>query len=390
MGVGTQPDGQQLRRVANPILPPVREDAEAGATCFSDSEALIAGRAAGEAGLMIKQGQWRHVFGLAAGAALVAMVVIAAYSAAHAGPVAARPAGGAESPEPAVGPPPSRPGRPRACTAELLEKSLCPLRSLFDDPDVHKVSTTGILQVGAGMLESSDEELVTETVAQVFGELSLILQQRAAPVALALDEIDLSAEEKDALLVHLRLLADAKVRSFGLDVARAMRESPSPEPEYLKKNIQERLVPRLEEIDSFSKQAIPKRLSILWGKGREWSMTLDPVNIRSMEAVSGKFVDSYRPEKQMLMKEKVEAVRDGALEFGKSLLDFLLLCINDMGPEFSTDVGDTMAVAGDGPLSWPCQLDADGESHFDFDKGLICPLKFGAQGLDAMRVLGQS
>merc|ERR1719188_2680236 len=116
-------------------------------------------------------------------------------------------------------------------------------------------------------------------------------------------------------------------------------------------------------------------------------MTLDPVNIRSMKGVSGKFLTSYEPKQQVAMKKKMGAFRGAALEMAKSLLDFLLLCVNDMGPEWSTDVGDTMAVAGDEPLSWPCELDAEMDTDYDFDKGLICPLKFGAQGLDAMRVL---
>jgi hypothetical protein len=261
------------------------------------------------------------------------------------------------------------------------------LRSLFADPDVQAISAANVMKVGAGVLEAEDEGFVRDVMAQVFGEVSSILQSRAAPVALALDSIDLETEEKDALLVHLALLSDEEVRGFGLEVARAMRESPSEEPDDLRNHIQQRLVPRLRDLDAFSEKVVPGRLLTLWGRGREWTMTLDPGNIQSMDSVSGKFVNDFRPEKRMEMKQKMEAVRDAALEMAKSLLDFLLLCVSDMGPEWSTDVGDTMAVAGDGPLSWPCELDADGDTDDDFDKGLICPLKMGAQGLDAMRAL---
>jgi len=287
-------------------------------------------------------------------------------------------------------PPPPPPSVTGACDAAQLERSLCPLRSLFVDLEVLGVSAANIMEVGSGFLSAADERLVRDTVAQVFLEVSSILQSRAAPVALALDQIDLSAEEKDAALLHLALLSDPDVRGFGLEVARAIRESPSPEPDYLRSHIQERLVPRLRELGAFEAAVVPDRLVTLWGQGREWSMTLDPVNIRSMESVSGKFVNSFQPKKGPAAKQKVEAVRDAALEMAKSLLDFLLLCINDMGPAFSTDIGDTMAVAGDAPLSWPCELDAEMDTNYDFDKGLICPLKFGAQGLDAMRVLSQS
>jgi len=138
------------------------------------------------------------------------------------------------------------------------------------------------------------------------------------------------------------------------------------------------------------KKAIPAKLLTLWGRGREWSITLDPVNIQSMKSVSGKFEESYQPEKEVTKKDKLMAARGAALETAKVLLDFLLLCVNDMGLEGSTDIGDTMTIAGDEPLSWPCQLDAEGDDSLDFDKGLICPLKFGAQGLDALRVLSQS
>jgi len=271
-----------------------------------------------------------------------------------------------------------------------LEESLCPLRSLFADPDVHAASAANVMKVGKRVLSATDEGFVKATMAQVFAEVSSILESRAAPVAAALDQIDLNAEEKDAVLVHLSLLSDAGVRGFGLEVARAIRKSTSSKPDHLRIHIQERLVPRLREMDAVSQKAISERLLTLWGMGREWSMTLDPVNIESMQSVSGKFVNSYKPKKPMARKQKVEAVRDAALEMAKSLIDFLLLCVNDMGPEWSTDIRDTMSVAGDGPLSWPCELDAEGDTNDDFDKGLICPLKFGAQGLDAMRVLSQS
>merc|ERR1719424_1188598 len=105
-----------------------------------------------------------------------------------------------------------------------------------------------------------------------------------------------------------------------------------------------------------------------------------------MDSVVGKFVNGIQPAGRIEMKQKVEAVRGAALEMARSLLDFLLLCVSDMGPGWSTDVGDTMAAAGDGPLSRPCELALGGTSN-DFDKGLICPLKLGAQGLDAMRAL---
>jgi hypothetical protein len=317
------------------------------------------------------------------------MVGFALLSALHSGVDGPRRHGRAERPEAEVWPPPQARGS-GACDAAQLDESLCPLRSLFADPDVHAVSAANVMKVGKGLLNAADEGFVKDTIAQVFAEVSSILQNQAAPVASALDQIDLNAEEKDAVLVHLALLSDTDVRGFGLEVARAIRESPSPEPDYLRKHIQERLIPRLREMDKFSEKAISDRLLTLWGQGREWSMTLDPVNIQSMETVSGKFVNSYEPKKPMAMKQKMEAVRDAALEMAKSLIDFLLLCVNDMGPEWSTDIGDTMAAAGDGPLSWPCQLDAEGDTDYDFDKGLICPLKFGAQGLDAIRVLSQS
>jgi len=389
MGVLSKSDAQQFRK-SQPGLPPVREEASA---TLSDSEALLADGIgdAGKSGLMLKRGlMWRHAIGLVAAAGLVMMVGFALLSALHAGVDGPPRHGRAERPEAEMGPPPPQTGGSGACDAAQLEESLCPLRSLFADPDVHAVSAANVMKVGKGLLNAADEGFVKDTMAQVFAEVSSILQNQAAPVASALDQIDLNAEEKDAVLVHLALLSDTDVRGFGLEVARAIRESPSPEPDYLRNHIQERLVPRLREMDKFSEKAISGRLLTLWGKGREWSMTLDPVNIQSMESVSGKFVNSYRPKKPMAMKQKMEAVRDAALEMAKSLIDFLLLCVNDMGPEWSTDIGDTMAAAGDGPLSWPCQLDAEGDTDYDFDKGLICPLKFGAQGLDAMRVLSQS
>merc|ERR1719162_1663405 len=103
---------------------------------------------------------------------------------------AARP--GAEvRPEAEVVPPSPRDPGPGACDAAQLRESLCPLRSLFVDPDVIGVSASNVMKVGEGFLNAADEGLVRDMMAQVFEEVSSILQSRAAPVALALDSIDL-------------------------------------------------------------------------------------------------------------------------------------------------------------------------------------------------------
>lgn len=390
MGVLSRSDAQQARK-AQPGLPPIREAAEAAeaaAAQVCDSEALLvdAAAVAGKPGWGLT---WRQPLFLAAALGLATTVHLACS-------VALRPGGparggrGQQHPDTEVGPPPQAPGASGACDAAQLEESRCPLRSLFADPDVLAASAANVMKVGAGLLNANDEGFVKDVMAQVFREVSSILQSRAAPVALALDSIDLNAEEKGAALVHLALLSDAEVRGIGVEVAKAMRDlhalSPSAEPGEFRSHIQERLVPRLRELDTFSEKVVPGRLVTLWGHGREWTMTLDPVNMQSMDSVVGKFVNGIQPAGRIEMKQKVEAVRGAALEMARSLLDFLLLCVSDMGPGWSTDVGDTMAVAGDGPLSRPCELALGGTSN-DFDKGLICPLKLGAQGLDAMRAV---
>lgn len=389
MGVAGRTDNQDVK-LQLPALP--REDTEDSTISMADSEVLLLSntkqRSSGlimawdstDWSLFNKQGLLMRVaFALVVAAGLTCLVFLAR---------AATQSGSNRRGERTKHRPPLGGDGNAPPNAACL--SFCPLRTLFVDPEMHDVATANILKVGETFLSTEDVEMVTHTVAKVFSNVSSLLGTYAPPVASELDQIEMTVSEKEAILAHLHLLADERVRSFGLDVGLAIRESPSPDQEYLGKRINEKLAPRLSEIRELSDAVVPPTLVALWGNGRTWSMTLEAKNVRSMESVSSTFVDSFHPTKPASSEVKELAVRGGALEMAKSLLDVALLCVHTIGTDWSMDIGDTLEMAGDAPLAWPCEVDAEGDTQIDFDKGLICPLKFGAQGLDAMRAVSES
>ncbi|CAK0800724.1 unnamed protein product, partial [Prorocentrum cordatum] len=112
-------------------------------------------------------------------------------------------------------------------------------------------------------------------------------------VAHRLDVLQLSAQQKDAVLASMRLASHPKVRALGLDVARAIRGNstavPSTETEDIRRRIVEHLRPRAAEIRELRDSLVPQDLEDIWGSGGEWDMTLEPENVAMMLMVEGEF-----------------------------------------------------------------------------------------------------
>jgi len=216
--------------------------------------------------------------------------------------------------------------------------------------------------------------------------ISTQLGLRAPEVASTLQLVQLSEEDKDAVLRSLRLISDPRVQKIGLEVARAIRGSASSNRDIVKRRIEERLQPQLREILELRQELVPSTLRRLWGEGHTWDMTLDPENVMVMERVSDEFETSYDPRTAVNASEKDFGLYGGVLGEARALLDVMRACMrlfsSDLKvPEWATSLGGNMEISAE-LLS--CELDPITDSRMNFMKALFCPLKFGTQGMDAL------
>jgi hypothetical protein len=220
-----------------------------------------------------------------------------------------------------------------------------------------------------------------------FRNLSTQLRLHAPEVAAEIEKLRVSQTERAAFAHALHLLSDPRVRDFGLEVGRALRDSASSDRQYLRRRVEERLGPRLPELRRLREEVVSEALESLWGTGRQWELTLDPENVRSMETVSGQFVFEYegrRIKNAVSPAQKFFALAGGSFEEGRTLLDLMQLCIHSIEPHWTTTFSKTVTFDA-APLTWPCELTSSEYHDIDFMKALMCPLKFGAMGLDALR-----
>lgn len=337
-----------------------------------------------------KLGPWRNRFALAV-AASTAFVVFAA--------VATWSIGSSMSAADGEAPPPGGSscsfGGPDGCRAQ----------DLFMNEEVHEVAVRNILNVGRHHFSFDDRLMIRRKVQEGFRGIAAELRIRAPALADRLAKIRLNRAEKDAVLATLQLLSDSKVQELGFEVGQAVRESVSTDREHLARIIVARLLPRLGEITRLRESAVPASLSRLWGSDHQWNMTLDPENVGMMQAYDGglgsmmfqSLNDVYAAGGMDF--EASEALKSfgavgGVVEEGRALVDIIKLCarlysVDTSLPLSATSLAGTLDF-GSNVLS--CQLGSNGAEigkpkEEDFMKAIFCPLKFGAQGLDALRAV---
>jgi hypothetical protein len=258
------------------------------------------------------------------------------------------------------------------------------LWSLFKSPEVHELGAQNMLIAAKGRLLPVDLEMATDIIKATFVKLSEELAKHAPQVADELKQIEFTTSERTGLLEAMRLLGNPLVQKLGLDVARAIRASPYADWFYLQHYIETALEPRTEELVRLRRELMPEPLRKLWAQGHQWGTTLNPENIRSLRNHSEGFdTRTVHLTPELDDERKYFSMYNGALQEGRSLLDLLQMCIRALGPEWIARLNGTMVFAEDA-LSWPCDLSLDEGSNTDFMKALLCPLKFGAQGIDAL------
>jgi len=202
------------------------------------------------------------------------------------------------------------------------------------------------------------------------------LGAQAPAVASELERIQVSKEQKNAILDVLALLIRPTVQSLGFNIATIIRTSAYATEKYLKFIIEDKLEP-IEDIRGWARLIIPKSMLAVWSKvGHDWELTLNPQNIRSMRTEHVKLVDDGT---HMDLKTKSLSIHAGVLLEGSVLLEIMKSYLNVTGPPWSTDERGTTEIVFNS-ISLPTQTD-----KLAFYEAFLWPLKCAVQGLDALR-----
>jgi len=292
------------------------------------------------------------------------------------------------------------------------ERFACPARMLLGSAELHEVATENVIKVSRGLLGSFDRPLVLSAVARGFGLVDEQLAKDAPMAAGELEMLHLTESQKDLVMHCMQLLSDPRVQRIGLNVAQAIRDSPSKDREDLRHHIEESLHPRAEEIRRLRDELVPAELRDpdADGEGYEWELTLDPANVHTMAAVSDEWrreIDS--PEERRLSPastaigevsgsvyvippadqlQKARSISAGVAEEARALLDILDLCMRIFGRGSILSLGSqplVRALDSGSESSVSCHLDSGEGAKVNLTKAVLCPLKFGSLGIDAMR-----
>jgi len=284
----------------------------------------------------------------------------------------------------------------------------CPARELFWNAEVHEVVTENLMQVGCGLLVHADRDLVRNTVAAGFRNISLNVMRHAPTIADIMFRLRISEAEKNLVLTSLRLISLPEVQRIGFKVALAIRRSLSHDRDTIQHKIEQMLQASLDEITNLVHELVSPPLLKLWGPGHarhQWDMTLENENIHVMTTFSGgKFYGSMNASfyaaahggapGYLPREEKAYGAWGGILEEGRALLDVIRLIVRSSGngnlavPGWAASLADNVDMQDLGRELLSCELhEKDGMDNFM--KAIFCPLKYGTQGIDALRAVAQ-
>jgi len=314
-----------------------------------------------------------------------------------------------------------------------------PAHDLIAGKELQTVVTDNLMRVGHHVFEASDRAIVSDMVSRSLAGMQKRARKRWPKAASTIDKLRLSDRQMRSIVDTLQLLSDPRVQSIGLDVAMAIAESSSTGPGarwHILDAIHRRLRARISELRLLRQQLLPTEVleQTAMHNGvpatASWTLTLTSANIRAMEGLddswsdeigrqaepSGGTVPVWRslsvdaaPEMAEVSNdlrygknstdaehEKLAAVTVGVLEEDNAILD--LLSHGDQSREeeakegrvtgaywATSDPEHTLAL---GSFHHPVLCGHAGQLSSRLrsaEQAVVCPLKFGAFGLDALR-----
>jgi hypothetical protein len=283
----------------------------------------------------------------------------------------------------------------KLCTYDRATQ-YCPTSELWLTPEVQEQVAKDIMADTGDVLGARDQDLVLAKVQFAFERISAQLKRLDPTVEKELSMVEVNEAERTALLTALKLTNDPRVQAIGRDVGAAIRISAaiSPEKNFLREQLESSLHDQYGSIQSLRRDVVPNALLKLWGQNEperlpslvasKWQMTLEPPNVESM---------SFSDEPSELIElssitpaDKAAVVEGAALVEGRYLLDLLLTCVRWLRPTWSTDLLSSLDFART-QLGHHCEPDppAPTGDKVDLAQVVLCKLKFGAQGMDALR-----
>lgn len=282
-------------------------------------------------------------------------------------------------------------GRPPAC--DFQTQGECPAKQLLESWEVCDAVAQNVVALSAVSGAPVRQQSARETTVEVFGAVAEKLHAHAPKMARKLHDVKVTHQEHQATVEMLRLMRDAEVQGVGKAVAKAIIDDVSMQRKHVTERIRRRLGPRWDSLRVLRNSAVPSSLRALWGDGnpdlvqwenrshRLWEMTLEESNVFSMK----KAEETANSEAALAQSRGQDfAVFSAALVQGRAVLDMLQMYVRAKGHSFDDELGETLGFAF-GALSWPCLLDRGEADGGDAMQEVMCPLKFGAMGMDALR-----
>lgn len=304
------------------------------------------------------------------------------------------------------------------------ETVYCPTSELWLNREVQTQVARDIVR-DAGDIFGSDDSDFEDVLVQVqfaFESINTQLAQLDPTVEKELSMVEVNEAERNALLTAMQLMNDPSVQAVGRDIGHVMRRSISvaekalqdgdtdatatdvrhenlrATQDFMRQQIETSLADRFDEIQKLRKQVVPDALLKLWGKNEperlpslvssKWQMTLEEANIAAMTQSDAE--PQMRKPSEITKEEKASMAEAAAIIEGRYLLDVLLGCVKWLRPAWSTDLLDSLDFARP-ELSRYCDPDAPiestdvGDEEVDLVQSVLCKLKFGAMGMDALR-----
>jgi len=270
----------------------------------------------------------------------------------------------------------------------------CPAQQLLESREVAFTVAMNVVAMGRLAGENISENTALAVTADVFETLVAEMQEHAPKLADELRTVGVSQEENEAIQQMLFLMSDNKVQGVGKTVATAIGQAGTMHRQTVTERIRRRLTPAWDSIRVLRNEAVPGPLRSLWGDGNPdlllwsnrslglWEMTLEESNVFSVK----KGGDMEAAEAALAASRGTRfAVFAAALVQGRAVLDVLQMYVHARGHSSHSALGRTLEFAF-GALSWPCCIDPKpGEIGSGLMQELVCPLKFGAMGMDALR-----
>lgn len=243
----------------------------------------------------------------------------------------------------------------------------CPAPSLLEMSEVHIRATENILRVAG--LGAEHTASVRGAVAETFRNVSQTLERHARQAVQELETVRISLAQRDAILNSLRLLADPRIEAIGLDVAEAVGRAAQEG-----RNASSALARVLGGLELGNLDLHMAKL--LWSEGRQWDLSTEAEHLKSMAKVSHRWHGMLEGGAAVQVQER--AVVAAALVQARALLGIVKARVRSALPAWITSESSYLGIQGE-------HVSCDLEEEQAALNRIACPLKFGIEGMDALR-----